>query len=80
MKRMQQMNVSGDFDVWIHNFLSDREQRVTVDGTLSDESPVICGVLQNSELGPIRLLILICDINKDNHYSSISSFSDDTSF
>ena len=45
---------------------------------LSDEPSVISGVPQGSVLGPILCLILISDINKDIHYSLISSFSDDT--
>ena len=72
------MNVSGDLAVWIHNFLSDRKRRVAVDGILSEESPVISGVPQGLVLGPIHFLILILDIKKDTHHSSISSFADDT--
>ena len=68
---LKKMNVSGNLAVWIHNFISDRKQRVSVDGTLSDESPVISGVPQGSVLGPILFLILISDINKDIHLSSI---------
>ena len=30
--KIQKNNVSGDLAVWIHNFLSDRKQRVAVDG------------------------------------------------
>ena len=72
------MNISGGVAVWIHNFLSDRKQRVAVDGTPEEESHVINGVPQGSVLGLILFLICISDINKNTHHSSISSFADDT--
>jgi hypothetical protein len=38
---------------WIREFLSDREQRVRVDGKLSEEVRVTSGVPQGSVLGPL---------------------------
>ena len=42
--------------------------------------PVMSGVPQGSVLGLILFLISISDINKAIHYSSVSSFADDSRF
>ena len=76
MQRMLKMNVSGDLVVRSHNFLSDGNQRVAMDGTLLDEYSLTVSVLR-----PILFLILISHINKDIHYDTrvatqISSIED----
>ena len=76
---MQHMAVSGDLALWIHNFLLDRKQLYSCCWWNSVRwIPVINGVPPGSVLGPILFLILISDINKDIHYTSISPFVDDT--
>ena len=48
---------------WFKSYLSDREQCVDVNGTLSDWQTVNLGVPQGSILGPILFLIYVNDIN-----------------
>ena len=58
-------------------FLSNRKQRVSVNGALSDTTDVTSGVPQGSVLGPILFLPYINDIN-ENIQSSIRLFADDS--
>ena len=62
---------------WIGSFLSDRSQRVVVEGEQSDPAPVTSGVPQGSVLGPILFLVFINDLPKAIN-SSCRLFADDT--
>ena len=62
---------------WIKSFLSDRSQRVVVEGEQSDPAPVTSGVPQGSVLGPILFLVFINDLPKCVG-SSCRLFADDT--
>ena len=64
--------------VWLHNYLSDREQVVAVGGAVSNPSIATSGVPQGSALGPLLFLIHISDINENIKYSTVASFADDT--
>ena len=50
--------VDGIID-WIEQWLTDRRQRVAVDGEVSNWKSVLSGVLQGSVLGPLLFLIYI---------------------
>ena len=56
--------------------LSNRKQRVSVNGALSDTTDVTSGVPQGSVVGPILFLLYINDIN-ENIQSRIRLFADD---
>ena len=70
--------VSGDLLLLIQNFLSDRQQRVVLNGKCSNWATVSAGVPQGSVLGPLLFLIYINDI-VDNVHCDIKLFADDTS-
>ena len=61
---------------WISSWLSERSQKVVLDGQASDPVPVLSGVPQGSVLGPILFLIFINDL-PDNIRSSVRLFADD---
>ena len=63
---------------WIKSFLTDRTQRVVVDGHMSIISLIISGVPQGTVLGPILFLIFINDIASCVSYSTLRCFADDT--
>ena len=62
---------------WIRSWLSNKQQRVTIDGSKSNWGGKTSGVPQGSVLGPLLFIIYINDL--DNGISSdISKFADDS--
>merc|ERR1712015_202857 len=61
----------------LKSFLSDREQRVTLDGQFSEWATIEAGVPQGSILGPLLFLVYINDLI-DVVESDIRIFADDT--
>ena len=49
-------------NIMIEQWLTDRRQRVVVDGEVSRGKSVLSGVLQGSVLGPIVFLVYIDDL------------------
>ena len=62
---------------WIEQWLTDRRQRVVVDGEVSNWKSVLSGVPQGSVLEPILFLIYINDLD-DSITSNVLKFADDT--
>ena len=62
---------------WIERWLTDRRQRVVVDGEVSDWKSVLSGVPQGSVLGPILFLVYINDL-EEGVIGKILKFADDT--
>ena len=69
---------SGKLITLIRNFLSDRKQRVLLNGKSSKWENISAGVPQGSVLGPLFFLVYINDL-VDNVDSDVKSFADDTS-
>ena len=61
---------------WITSFLSNRQQKVVLDGQSSAEVEVLSGVPQGTVLGPVLFLCFINDI-ADSLSSTIHLFADD---
>ena len=62
---------------WIEQWLTDRRQRVVVDGEVSSWKSVLSGVPQGSVLGPTFFLVYINDL-EEGVTGKILKFADDT--
>ena len=77
IKKVESFGITSDVLGWIKDFLSDRHQKVIVNGTYSNSAPVTSGVPQGSVLGPVLFLIYVSDMPEAiNNF--ISLFADDT--
>ena len=61
---------------WITNFLSNRLQRVVINGSASTWSKVLSGVPQGSVLGPLLFIIYVNDL-PDVLHCCIQQYADD---
>ena len=77
IKKLEAHGISGNVSRWIKNWLTDRRQRVNINGKTSKWADVLSGVPQGSVLGPLLFLIYINDID-DGIISKIWKFADDT--
>ena len=78
LHKIREMDITGKLGMWLHSFLTDREQCVAAGGAVSRPSVVNSGVPQGSVLGPLLFLIHISDIKRQVLHSSVASFADDT--
>ena len=59
--KLEHVGVRGTLLHWVRGFLNDQEQRVIIDGQMSDRAQVASGVPQGSILGPLLFLIYMND-------------------
>ena len=76
--KLKHNGVNGDLLRLIESFLSDRYQRVVLNGQTSNWNKIKAGVPQGSILGPLFFLIYINDLPFELHCSA-KLFADDTS-
>ena len=79
LAKLKAAGITGKILDWIQDWLSNRMQRVVLNGKYSDWTAVISGVPQGSVLGPALFILYINDIDGATIVSTvISKFADDT--
>ena len=76
--KLKQNGVSGKLLKLLTNYLSNRYQRVVINGKNSKWAPILSGVPQGSVLGPLLFLVFVNDLENDIK-CNIKFFADDTS-
>ena len=74
--KLDYYRIRGSIHKWIPSWLSERSQKVVLDGKASDSAPFLSGVPKGSVLGPVLIHIFINDF-PESISSSIHIFADD---
>ena len=77
--KLNSFGITGELNSWFSSYLSERKQRVVLDGLTSSYGGLQAGVPQGSVLGPLLFLICINDI-KNSLESTLSLYADDSLF
>ena len=75
--KLRSYGISNQTCVWVKNFLSNRKQKVQLNGSVSKWHNVTSGIPQGSVLGPVLFVIFINDLPL-NVESDVYMFADDT--
>ena len=77
LSKLHAYGIRGNLFNWIKAFLTDRRQRVQLEGQSSDWTEVTSGIPQGTLCGPILFLLFINDL-PDKILNTIQIFADDT--
>ena len=78
LHKLSHYGIRGKALEWFRNYLSNRNQYVSLNGHNSPIMPINCGVPQGSLLGPLLFIIYINDFHKSSSILSFILFADDS--
>ena len=80
LSKCEGLGISGKVLGWIEEWLTNRQQRVVINGKSSEWGDIKSGVVQGSVLGPCLFLVFINDIDKgvEDLEGFLSKFADDS--
>ena len=78
LKKLYHYGFRGKINDWFRSYLSERKQKVTINGFVSENKVINHGVPQGSVLGPILFLLYINDLHSCIKHSTTYHFADDT--
>ena len=78
LRRLSELGVHGTELSWFINYLSDRLQRVKLNGKVSGWSAVKGGIPQGSALGPLLFLVYVNAMPSVVEHGKLLQFADDT--
>ena len=76
--KLKRYGVHSQIVEWMESFLTDRKQKVVLDGSQSEIATIISGVPQGSVLAPLLFLIFINDLEGVVKDALLSFFADDS--
>jgi len=75
--KLECLGIDGDLLQWLNFYLTNRFQRVMINGHFSEWLPVLSGVPQGSILGPLLFILYIDDLRSVVQSSSLKIYADD---
>ena len=78
LTKLEHVGVRGHSLEWFNSYLTNRYQFVYINGILSEQDMIKCGVPQGSILGPLLFLIYINDLSNITDFATTRMYADDT--
>jgi hypothetical protein len=78
LRKINILNIPQYIKNWINSFLTDRSQRVKINGVTSSDEAVNRGIVQGSALGPFLFIVMISDFKTLSTMNSLAKYADDS--